>query len=414
MTIDEAAIRRLLDHLDEAPEPPSTVGIGQALAAGRRKLRWLRIGGTGTTLLAVTSVAATAVLTAGPAAHRGHPAGPVARRGHPAGPRARRAPRSFNPLVPYATFTLLDQSPSSSEELVIATTDTGVVNEVGANFQPPFTLLVASAGRCLLAGPYRYRYSPAQGGPVRSAHAFQSLRCSFPYIGPRRYPLTAKAGKWMGKAAEYWVGVPGYALAWQYAAGGWAILTATAVIPAYTPGAPTQEPGASARTNQESLRTRLELFSQYVRFGARAPLTFPFRLDRLPLGWGVREAIVRQSGRPSWSELVLGPRGGRSAALALTWYRAGPAPAPACPASSRGAQPVRLAAGVTGYLTSTASPAGQHQVLCVPNVGGTKLLIISVNQYTGSDPSGAFVFSTAFGVFADLRFPPGGTTHPLG
>jgi hypothetical protein len=217
----------------------------------------------------------------------------------------------------------------------------------------------------------------------------------------------------MGKAVEYWVGSPGSALAWQYAAGGWAILTATALIPAYMPGAPTRDPYASAQDNKAELTARLHLFAQYARFGSHAALRFPFRFDRVPAGWGVNEAIVRQSGQPSWSELVLGPLDGRRADLELTWYRAG-ASAAACRGLSRGAHPVRLAAGVTGYLKSTASPAGHHQVLCVPNAGGTKALVISVNQYTGSNPSGAFQFTTATGVFADLRFPPGGTTHPLG
>jgi hypothetical protein len=397
MTIDEAAVRRLLEHLDDSPEPPSTVSVGQAFAAGRRKLRWLRIGGTGTTLLAVTSVVAAAVLTAGPVGHRGHPAGPQA--GH--------APRSFNPLVPYATFKSL---PLAGKELVIAANRSSVVNEVGANFQPPFTLLVASAGQCRLAGPYRYRYLTRPRGPVRFGRAFQSVRCSSPYAGPQRYPLTVRARKWMGKAQMYWVGTPGSALAWQYAAGGWAFLTTAESIPGNTPGALTHDPGASPRVSQELLAFRLLRFAQFVRFGGHTALTFPFRFDRVPAGWGVREAIVRQSGQPSWSKLELGPANGRSAALTLTWYQ-GAAP---CPAPSPGTR-VRLAPHVTGVQTTFASPGGQVQeILCVRNVGGMKVLLISLNPYTGSNPSGAFFFTTAAGVFADLRFPPGGSTHPLG
>jgi hypothetical protein len=395
MTTDDA-LRLLLDRLEDPPEPPSTVNLARALAAGRRKLRRRRIARAGTSVLAVFAAVAIVVPTIG---WLHHPTLPSA--GHVNG----RAPRSFNPLAPYAFFGRL---PGGAREVAVTTSGMAVGRQVAENPRAALSLLVLSAGACQLAGPLRYRYRTRPGGPLETGLAPQSIRCPrrLPFAGIPRTALIAGAPR-VGQANTYWInnlsGTGGDSLAWQYAARGWAFVT----------GAVSGPPGAETYYLSPSMKTRLHILATGVRFGDTAPLRFPFRLTRVPAGWGVYRASIQDMQAGQVTKLALGPADGKSADLMVGWYRSRFRlnSRQSCGSSSAGVRPVDLAGGVTGYLKMAAwGPGGPEvQRLCVPNVRGNATLVIDRPVSLGSAAEASVI-----AVFRDLRFPRGGTTHPLG
>src|SRR5215470_2908274 len=130
MTIDEARLRLLLNRLEDPPEPPSTVNMAKALAAGRKKLHRRRIARVGASVLAAFTAAAVAVPAIGWLHHPNLP---------PPGPVTGRAPRSFNPLVPYAFFGRL---PGGAREVAVTTSGIGVGRQVAENLRAPLSLFV--------------------------------------------------------------------------------------------------------------------------------------------------------------------------------------------------------------------------------------------------------------------------------
>jgi hypothetical protein len=399
MTIDEACLRLLLGRLDGPPEPPSTVDLAQALAAGRRKLRRRRIARAGTSVLAVFTAAAIAVPAIG---WLSHPAGP------PAVPVTGRAPRSFNPLRPYAFFAGL---PSSARELILTATAAAIGREV-AESPSPLELVVLSARECQFAGPLRYRYRTRPGGPLKTGLAPQSIRCpsrlSFADIS--RTALIARAPS-IGQANAYWINNFGNtqrdALAWQYAAGGWAFVT-----PAVT-----SSPDAQTYYLSRSMKTRLHMLATGVRFGGNAPLRFPFRLTSVPAGWGIYQVSIGHLPAGQLTRLALGPADGRSADLIVNWYRPGRRLnlRQSCGPASPGERPVHLGGGITGYLKVQSAGGHERQALCVPDVRPHAILFISLTlaRRASAGATAALPFKNALAVFQDLRFPQGGTTHPL-
>jgi hypothetical protein len=412
MTIDDAQLRLLLDRLEDPPEPPSTVNLAQALAAGRRKLRRRRIARVGTSVLAIFTAAAIAVPAIGWLHHPTRPS---------VGPVTGQAPRSFNPLVPYAFFGRL---PGGAREVAVTTSGIGVVRQVAEQPRASLSLVVLSARACHLAGPLRYRYRTRPGGPLETGLAPQSIRCPsrLPFVGIPRTALIAGAPR-IGQANAYWInnfsvsGTGQDALAWQYAARGWAFVT-TAV---------SGSAGVQTYYLSPSMKTRLHLLAKDVRFGGTAPLRFPFRLTRVPAGWGVYKASIQDLQAGQLTKLALGPADATSADLMVTWYRSRFRlnSRQSCGSSSPGERPVHLAGGVIGYLkmASWAPPRGPEvQRLCVPNVRGNATLFIdrpisprsAAGATTKQSAPTASRFRSVIAVFKDLRFPPGGTTHPLG
>lgn len=406
MTIEEAQLRLLLGRLEGPPQPPSTVNLAQALAAGRRKLRRRRIARAGTSVLAICTATAIAVPAIG---WLSHPAGPSA------GPVTGRAPRSFNPLRPYAFFARL---PAGAQELTLSSTGAGIGRRVTESTGAPLELVVLSAGECQLAGPLLYRYRTSPGGPLKTGLAPQSIRCSSDRRLARisRTALIARAPG-IGHANAYWINdfddTQQGALAWQYAAGGWAFIT-----PAVN-----SSPNAQSYYLSRSMKTRLRVLATGVRFGGSAPLRFPFRLTSIPVGWGIYWVSTEYVQTDRLTKLTLGPGDGRTEGLNVVWDLPG---RPlnlrqSCGSGSPGSalRPVQLGGGVTGYLrprVQAAASGGEQQELCVPDVRGRAILFIflTLPRRASAGATATFGFKNAVAVFKDLRFPQGGTTHPLG
>jgi hypothetical protein len=413
MTIDEAQLRRLLEGPEDPPAPPSTVNLAQAFEAGRRKLRRHKIARAGTSALAVVAAVAIAVPAVG---WLRHPARPFA------GPVTGHARRSFNPLVPYAFFGRL---PAGAREGSAGTSRTAVGLEVAGYPRTPWLLTVFSARACQLAGPERYRYRTRPGGPLNTGLAPQSIRCPShpPFAAITRTALIGRAPR-IGQADAYWINnfsnTGRDALAWQYAASGWAFVTPAVSV----------SPGPQSYYLSPSLKTRLHTLAAGVRFGGTAPLRFPFQLTKVPAGWGINSASIDDMHRAqTTTELAIGPADGKSAGLMMTWYH------PRFRSVSRqscgfrpSARLVHLGQGVIGYLGSLADTRTpwpgepELQRLCVPSVHDQGALFIdrpipprsAAGATTGQSAPASFGFKSVIAVFKDLRFPPGGTTHPLG
>jgi hypothetical protein len=401
MTIDEPQLRLLLGRLEGPPEPPSTVNLAQALAAGRRKLRRRTIARAGTFLLAVCTAAAIAVPASGWLTHPARP---------PVGPVTGQVPRSFNPLRPYAFFARL---PAGARELTLTSTAAGVGREVAESSGARLQLVVLSARACQLAGPLRYLYRARPGGPLQTGLAPQSIRCPSrpPFAGISPTALIARAPA-IGQANAYWItnfsNTQRDALAWQYAPTGWAFVS-TAV---------STSPDAQTYYLSRSMKTRLHILATGVRFGGTAPVRFPFRLTRVPAHWGIYQASTEHMQAGQLTKLALGPADGRSADLTVNWYlplrRLNPRQS--CGSYSAGARPVHLGGGVTGYLKIQPAGRRETQELCVPDVRRQAILLISLTlaRRASAGATHTFRFTNAAAVFKHLRFPQAGTTHPLG
>jgi hypothetical protein len=412
MTSDEAQLRRLLEGLEDPPEPPSVVHLAQALETGHRKLRRRRIARAGTSALAVVAAVAIAVPAIGWLRYPARPS---------TGQMTGRAPQSFNPLVPYAFF---GQLPAGARGGSPATSGTAVGLEVDDYSGASWLLTVFSARACQLAGPEHYQFRTHPGGPLKTGLAPQSVRCPSrpPFAAITRTALTGRAPR-IGQANAYWINnfsnTGRDALAWQYAAQGWAFLT-----PAVS-----ESPGPQSYYLSPSIKTRLHTLATDVRFGGTAPLRFPFQLTKAPAGWGTNSASIDDTHTALMTtQLAVGPAGGKSADLMMTWYHP---PFRFISRQSCGLPPsarlVHLAPGVTGYLAVTRTwawaPVGPKvQRLCVPNVHGQGALFIdrpitqrsAAAPATGQSTSAESGYNSLIAVFRDLRFPPGGTTHPLG
>jgi hypothetical protein len=195
----------------------------------------------GTPVLAAT-IAVIAALTVGAAPSRSAPS--------PAGPAA---PREFNPLVPYLSFGWLPPG----FKLVDGDILRQVVSLDGARKifgTPDWGLSVYAAGQCHLTSQAR------------------SLKCT-----SAAYGLTSKVD---GRAPvvrghrAFW---SGYYLIWQYARGGWALLSAP------FPNVPYKGPKRVPSIERQAVK-----IANNVRYGAPTPrLVFPFQLTGLPSNWQV-------------------------------------------------------------------------------------------------------------------------------
>jgi hypothetical protein len=182
-----------------------------------------------------------------------------------------------------------------------------------------------AAAACPGSGHRTNRTRP--GGLLQTALAPQSIRCASrtpsPFAASWRTALIARAPS-IGQAKAYWISSFNStglgALAWQYAAGGWAFVTVTRTASDPLVG--------QAHYLSRSTKTRLHLLATGVRLGGTAPLRFPFRLTSGPPGWDVDQARIEhvQAGELTWpapgelTTLDLSPAD-ESAYLAVVWYR---------------------------------------------------------------------------------------------
>jgi hypothetical protein len=236
----EDDIKSLYDRMADMDQPPSSISIPGAGRTGRVRLTRRRAAAVATPVLAAVAVIAIALTASIQGSQHGTP---------PTG-SPQRAPQYFNPLRPYARFGWLPpKSPSSQADgEVISQRMMSLGNSSGA------FLVLFAAGACHVTG-----------------HA---LNCS---PSGERYPLGRSVARVDGHPA-YWTAPqktrgpfisPGV-LAWQYAAGGWAVLDYLA-------------PGhASARNDAVKIADR-------VRFGYRGEpaIRFPVQLTDVPANWQV-------------------------------------------------------------------------------------------------------------------------------
>ena len=329
---------------------------------GRRSGRPGRAGraGSGRRLAPVAAAAAVAViaLAAGlivPGARR-PAAAPAVHLGY-AGTAG--APQYFNPLRPYARFGWLPPQsprfPAGSE--VISQRVMSLGNPSGA------FLALYAAGACHLTG-----------------HTLHTLNC--PPSG-NRYPLGRNIARRGGHPA-YWTApskargpLPGTSpgqLAWQYAAGGWAVL------------------GYAPSGHGSAIHDAVKI-ADHVRFGYRGEpaIRFPVQLTDVPANWQVNCVATSLAGHVMYAESdvvtaghVTGSSCGDNAPLNAPHFDAGQGAKNQCGAFSHaeGAQSKpELIHGHQVLLITDQKYWPNHQ-LCADNAAGTFVWIA-----TGTHPT---------------------------
>lgn len=309
--MDENAVRCLLADIAETPEPLSTrIDIDAARRAGRGQ--WTRRAVAPAVTGVVAALAVVGMLVAIP--HALSSGTERARQAPATKPSAQRetppsgAPALFNPLVPYAGFGPLPSGfsgqPGPQLKGGAYTTLTTVVRTAG---QPStgreLVLTVSSAKACqgVTVHPGKVPTPPP------------AADCAF-----SGYGVTGKAPAVNGRAA-YWVNFD--TLAWEYAPGGWAMLSPQAAtaqaagekgwvtrsLPSGGQGDVKQaiapDPGPAVKEGlvippSAATLTLLAKVASQVRFGQKQPLMFPFQYSgEMPRGSRVTLATFTTSGR---------------------------------------------------------------------------------------------------------------------
>lgn len=263
MSTIESQLRELYERLADREPPPSRVDVPLARQRGRARLRLSRAGMVAAPCLAAVVVATVAIAVAA--------VGTVPAPANPAGGRATRspiaapptaAPRQFNPLVSYASFGWLPPGYAVQQGLVTSAIFMLGVSHGRYSNGNPITggnLLFWAAGQCTFLpdavvpalncgqhrpGPYQLPQPPVQYSPSG--------------IGPR---VDGRRSYWVANGSE---------LAWQYAPGGWALLTVGDVL-------------------QSQLAGDLIKIARNLRVGdaASRPIAFSVQITGLPRSWRV-------------------------------------------------------------------------------------------------------------------------------
>jgi hypothetical protein len=398
--MDDTEIRRLLDWPAEDPEPPSAISLDEAKAVGRRRLRRRRLVAANSVLAVAAAAAFTLPLVGSPG-----PAGDNPRNHQSLSGQPHRVPRSFNPLVPYASFGWL---PAGAKVTTYDLTRALVSLETGPG-RTQISLAVDAPGRCHLSGPVRYRF---RGGYRRAS---RSLACQA-QKQPRvitRLPLTGAAPEVRGDRAwwSYWQSDAGETglkptLIWQLAPGSWAVVSV---------GVPE---GSQRGPLSAAVRAELRRLAESVRFGGGKPFRYAFRLTHIPAGWTAMESQIDvESPRNRSFELTIGPAG------SSTDFVTRPIPGPQvdlseavpwslCSAFSKMMRQVKLGRGVSGtMIASSAGTRGLSQSLCIHRTHGIGLAIY---LSSGNSPASAAGYPSVSAVYRALQFPNNGTTDPRG
>jgi hypothetical protein len=277
--MDEKAMRDHFERSVQRSVPPSTVDVGRARRAGRRRLRIRRAGVPAASfgvVIAVGALFAGGVLPVGatgrpaPAAHahKAHARKPE----HASGPMA---PASFDPLAIYATFGWLPPGFSVVNPPNPQTATQSFADVNGPNGQS-IALTVFAAHRCSFTGPF---WSPPKGTfqftdggkHKRYPHSRlypRGLLCNSGGI-PLPGPILPAGHLPGGHPAYLMLDENGHptALAWQYAQDGWAVAQWSGPRPA-----------------------QLREVAARVRYRSNLRLPFPFRLVGIPASWKVAGA----------------------------------------------------------------------------------------------------------------------------
>lgn len=435
--MDETIVRSLLAVAardDDAP--PCGVSVPMARSRGRRRLRLLRVYLPGAA--PVAAGVTVALVIALPAALGGGSSGGA--RPGPGRVSARApivAPRSFNPLVPYASFGWLPAGFSTSGAA-------GASDESTAASLTLQALAPVSDGRMVqvtidAAGDCRIRPTAAAMPKVAADAPAWTLSCTgaSPSGRPRFAELASAAPDVDGRPA-YWSTLG--ALEWQYAPAAWAEVMPMANPPVCVHCAPNnlagwrnlpalsgaagQKHGTPARASSPQSAASKELLLKIavgVRFGDTAPLVFGFQLAGLPTGWKVADdyTFTPQAGRLAADGISAGPPVDPTA-LGIS---IGPAVSPtsqyACKVIPGQSSSVTVdgSPAVVRYLNE---PDKQFQSLCANDIDGVQpYLTMDMNSPGSNMPlPGTDEFGSVQTVFRSVHLlgpdPAEWTTSPVG
>jgi hypothetical protein len=422
--MDENAVRGLLADIAETPEPLSTrIDIDAARVAGRGQ--WTRhvlapvVAGVAVAALGVAGmlVAIPRTFSSGaePAGQAVASQSSAQRQARPSG-----APALFNPLVPYAGFGPLPSgfSEQSAPQLKGGsyTTLTRVVRTaVQPSTGRELVLTVSSTKAC-------------QGVTVHSGKLPTppaAADCAF-----SGYGVTGKAPAVNGRPA-YWVNFD--TLAWEYAPGGWAMLSPQAgaarpagvkgwvarsvpsggqgdvklAIAAANPG-PAVKDGLVIPPSAATL-TLLEKVASQVRFGQEQPLVFPFRYSgEMPRGLRVTMATFTASGRRLIGVSV-SVSVGQGTSTSPLWISTSATGASGCTFEPGDSVIRELGTSWVKQVEHYGSSGAQESLCSVKPSSLTAGLSVAISASTDSLSAGA--------VLAQLRFlgmsPSGWTARPF-
>jgi len=341
----EDQVRALFRGIADGETAPSRVDTGLAHRRGRARLRWRQAGLAGAPILAAAAVAAV-VLTVGAAPLRPGP-GPA--------PTEVAAPRHFSPLVPYAAFGWLP---------------------------PGYPVLLGGSSRSMalqLAGPSvvkrTWMLDVAAAGHCRLAPGARELTCRSSPLNPdQTWRITVPAPAVHGHRA-FWAHAAhvkqGY-LVWQYARGGWAVLTKN------SPDQPSP-----------AWRALAVKIADHVRYGAHAvpPLAFPAQLTGVPAAWQLSSVIYVPSGAVSRASDYAFSAGraltnqSAPSQSGLPGFRLDPAgPHSSCPSVPHSVHEVIAGHRVIiGHITEGPGLPGQS--LCAASADGLRVIIAVAGRH---------------------------------
>jgi hypothetical protein len=433
--MDENTVRTLLRTIADSPEPPPAVDLDLARRRGLRRL-WIRRCAAP----ALAMVAVAAVLTVPRAFQIDHPERTVAA---PRPPRtaALTAPRRFDPLVPYASFGWL---PPGFSESAADSIDLGNGTASGSDF-------VSREAAAPAAGHLLYLTVSARGAcQVTSADLTRKVRAGQGVAVTcldDSFTATGVAPDVAGRPAM-WIN-HGDGIAWEYAPGAWASLTASITPAADEPHSrrvasergwimmprTSADRGAAAGTSAQvraairdgrlippsaATLALLVRVASDVRYGQTTPLKFPFRFTgELPKGWQL-------------TQVSFGVVGGR---LIGNGISAGPAVDPTALGVGGSTLPVpfgcNFVGGQSSYVTRLGiqwvyrvlgEPDKQWQSLCASKaINGVAGVVVSMDMNApGSNAPlpGSAELGGVLGVLTRLRFlgsnATAWTTTPVG
>ncbi len=452
--MDETAVRELLDlAAQDHDAPPCQVSVALARRRGRQRQRLLRVYLPGAAPVAA-AIAVALVLTLSASLRGGSAGGSELGRSKPAASAPILAPRTFNPLVPYASFGWL---PAGFSDTAAA----GASDESTATSVTLQALAPATDGRMIeatvdAAGACRIELTSMKSNTASTAATpVQALSCTDPSgegRGNRLAELASAAPDVNGEPA-YWT--PEGALEWQYAPGAWAEVmpminpsycasavradaactggnvagwaNVSAAAPAADdvigrPGTPAAKQAPVQPEVQSAASKALLLqIAADLQYGDTTPLVFGFELAGLPASWQVA------------ADYYFAPQGSYLAASGLS---AGPAVDPTAlglsvgPAiSATSDYTCKIIAGQTSQVTVDGAPAvfrylnepdKQFQSLCANDIDGVSLYVEMDLNTPGSNaplPGGAEV-SSVLTLFQSVQLlgpnPAVWVTDPLG
>jgi hypothetical protein len=460
--MDESAVRELL-HLAAQDEgaPPCEVSVRLARRQGGQQRRLLHVYLPGAAPVAA-AVAVALVLTLSASLRGGSAGGSEHDRSKPAAPAPIVAPRSFNPLVPYASFGWLpagfsdtgaasasDESTAASVTLqALASATDGRMVEVtvdardSCRIEPTSKAMPKAALSGLTSGTASITATPAQ-----------TLSCTDPSsggLGNRVAELASAAPDVNGEPA-YWT--PEGALVWQYAPGAWAEVmpmvnpmycvsavragaacaggnvagwtnvsgAAAAAAVGRSRAAATKQALVQPQVQSAASKALLLQIAANLQYGDTTPLVFGFELAGLPAGWQVADDyyFAPQAGRLAASGLSAGPEVDPTA-LGIS---VGPAVSPTSQYACKfvpGQSSSVTVDGEPALFRYLNEPDKQWQSLCANDIDGLSPYVeLDLNVPGSSAPlPGGTEVSSVLTLFQSVRLlgpnPAAWLTDPLG